>query len=328
VLRNLRIVYFREGTDTKVSDYSGIQFSLKLKVNTEFINMKKLIRKGVFETNSSSAHSIAIATEDKEFVLDTIYPDQHGTIIVRGDEYGWEWFKHNDAETKASYAAQQFANDKDALDKLEWVIKDQTGADRVIFERLDDGYVDHDSMGIVPRNTSELKNFIFNKNSWLFGGNDNSTPDPTFYHVPEIRDGKMIIPTYKYELSIEGLNKTTKFIDYPTQEEINDGLSALLEDTQLYGNGTFRTDDSSNIMWQITRERNLYERQWGSENYDTNEISFMLESFSSYDFQNKLKEKGLIVDGMSWDEKNKILFEEMKKLDDVIITKKFTIKEI
>ena len=96
--------------------------------------MKKLIRKGVFETNSSSSHSVSIASEDKQFVLDTIYPDQHGTIIVRGDDYGWDWFKHNDSITKASYVAQQFANDRNSLDTLEYVIKEQTGADRVIFE--------------------------------------------------------------------------------------------------------------------------------------------------------------------------------------------------
>jgi hypothetical protein len=162
--------------------------------------MKQLIRKGVFETNSSSSHSIAIATEDKEFVLDTIYPDQNGVIRIEGDEYGWEWFKHNDAGSKASYSAQSFANDDYQLDVLKEVIMEQTGATDVVFVGLNDGYIDHDSYGIVPKSKEELRNFIFNKNSWLFGGNDNSSPDPTFYHVPEIRDGKMIQPVYKYEL--------------------------------------------------------------------------------------------------------------------------------
>ena len=43
--------------------------------------MKKLIRKGVFETNSSSSHSISLVTEDKQFVLDTLYPDQNGIVV-------------------------------------------------------------------------------------------------------------------------------------------------------------------------------------------------------------------------------------------------------
>ena len=126
--------------------------------------MKQLIRKGVFETNSSSSHSIAIATEDKEFVLDTIYPNQDGIIVINGDEYGWEWFKHNDAETKASYAAQSFVNDDDSLDILKEVIMEQTGATEIIFSGLSEGYIDHESYGIVPKTSRELKDFIFNKN--------------------------------------------------------------------------------------------------------------------------------------------------------------------
>ena len=43
---------------------------------------KKLIRTGVYETNSSSSHSLSIANETKEFVLDTIYPDQDGILTV------------------------------------------------------------------------------------------------------------------------------------------------------------------------------------------------------------------------------------------------------
>lgn len=216
--------------------------------------MKKvLIRKGVFETNSSSSHSVSIADETKQFVMDTIYPDQFGVVTINGDKFGWEWFKHNDALTKASYAAQQFSGDEDKLEKLAEVIKEQTGADEVKFEDLDLGYVDHDSYGIVPTDKYSLRNFIFNKNSWLFGGNDNSSPDPTFYDVPEFRDGKIVKPIYKYELSVEGYNKTTKFKDNPTEEDIQDGLYALLQNVYLYENGHF--DDDNSIHAQLARDR-------------------------------------------------------------------------
>lgn len=47
--------------------------------------MKTIIRRGVFETNSSSSHSISIASEDKEFVMDTIYPDQNGVVRIVGN---------------------------------------------------------------------------------------------------------------------------------------------------------------------------------------------------------------------------------------------------
>ena len=286
--------------------------------------MKKLIRKGVFETNSSSSHSIAIASEDKEFVLDTIYPDQHGTIIVRGDEFGWDWFKHNDAETKASYAAQQFTHDSNALETLEYVIKEQTGAKRVIFKGLNDGYVDHESYGIVGKSAYELKNFIFNKNSWLFGGNDNSEADPTFYHVPEIREGKVILPEYKYELVIEGVNKTTKYLTYPTQEELRAGIESLIGDEMFYNSGQ-PSGMGNNIMWQVTRQRNMFQLGYRYQDYSNNEIVLYNESFNDYQFEKQIEDK---LVGMDYDQKQKFVSEEIKKLDGITLIKKFELKEI
>lgn len=59
------------------------------------------IRKGVFETNSSSSHSICI--DDKTFILDTLIPDADGVITIKAGQFGWEWKKYNDAKAKASY---------------------------------------------------------------------------------------------------------------------------------------------------------------------------------------------------------------------------------
>lgn len=291
--------------------------------------MKKLIRKGVFETNSSSSHSISIASEDKQFVLDTIYPDQHGTIIIRGEEFGWEWFKHNDAGTKAAYAAQQFAHDNNALETLEYVIKEQTGAERVIFEGLDDGYIDHDSHGILGKSAYELKNFIFNKNSWLFGGNDNSEADPTFYHVPEIRDGKVILPEYKYELVIEDFNKTTKFINKPTDVELESAISSLMGDEMFYSNGQ-PANMGNNIMWQVTRDRNMYQLGYGYQDYSKNEIVLIKESFNPYQFKKELDDKGFVekYEELSYHEQDKLVLQEIKNLEGVTLIKKFTLKEL
>ena len=132
--------------------------------------MKKLIRNGVFETNSSSAHSISIADDTKEFVFDTLYPDENGSIIINGDEFGRDWFKYNDARTKASYAALSLGLHSVLID----VIKEQTGALEVGL-KVDEGYIDHQSYGLIPTNKEKLRNFIFNKNSWLFGGNVTSS---------------------------------------------------------------------------------------------------------------------------------------------------------
>jgi hypothetical protein len=290
--------------------------------------MKQLIRKGVFETNSSSSHSIAIATEDKEFVLDTIYPDQNGIITVHGDEYGWEWFKHNDSQTKASYAAQGFANDDSQLDTLKEVIMEQTGATDVVFEGLRDGYIDHDSYGIVPTSKEELRNFIFNKNSWLFGGNDNSSPDPTFYHVPEIKGGKIIQPVYKYELSIEGIKKTTKYLTKPTDEELNDGVDSILEDTLMTEDGSFITDNS--IFWQISRNKeNYYEKGYKiNQDYSTGEVRLSRERDDRFrEVDNDLKESGLL-EGVDWDERRKLITDRYMSVPGLVKTIKFTLKEL
>lgn len=286
--------------------------------------MKKLIRKGVFETNSSSSHSIAIASEDKEFVLDTIYPDQNGIVTINGDEYGWQWFKHNDASTKASYAAQQFMNNEYMLDVLKEVIVEQTGATDVVFEGLDDGYIDHDSYGIVSENKNELRNFIFNKNSWLFGGNDNSSPDPTFYHVPEIRDGKMIQPVYKYQLSIEGLERTTKFLTEPTNEELADAISTILDDTLLTESDYFINDDS--IMWKIARTKDYFKLSYSTnQDYTTNEVIFVHESFSTYDLNKKYEEE---LKEMDWNERSVFITNKILEVPGATKKVKFTLKEI
>lgn len=226
--------------------------------------MKKLIRSSVFETNSSSSHSISIADETKEFVLDTIYPDQNGVIELTGGEFGWEWFKHNDSLTKANYAAVDFNGDDSLIDMLVEVLQEQTGAEEVKFLFTGDysgpnwAYIDHDSAGTTPRTKSELRNFIFNKNSWLFGGNDNSTAHPTFYDVPEFKEGKQILPEYTHELRIEGYNKTAKFKKKPTKEQVEEALDSLLQDVRLLGNGYF--DDDNSLMAQITRnDRNSFE---------------------------------------------------------------------
>ena len=129
---------------------------------------KQLIRSGVFETNSSSSHSISIANDTKEFILDTIYPDTEGNILLCGADFGWQWFKHNDAKTKAAYAAVAFQWNESLMEMLYKIIKEMTGANEVTFDG--EGHIDHDSVGVCPSDYDQLKNFIFNKNSWLFGG--------------------------------------------------------------------------------------------------------------------------------------------------------------
>ena len=61
----------------------------------------KLIRHNVFETNSSSTHSISVVAGAK--VYDTIYPNEDGCIDLAPEYFGWDWEEtENDADQDAS----------------------------------------------------------------------------------------------------------------------------------------------------------------------------------------------------------------------------------
>lgn len=149
------------------------------------------IRKGFFETNSSSTHSIALGDTDKMTICTSLRPDIDGTVHIEGYEFGWEEETYWEAVYKASYAwlivrdwsepAHIFNPDsksKEArLEMLINVIKKQTGCHRVEFEK-EDGYIDHqsaesDECGWLFDSEEVLHNFIFNRHSILETDNDN-----------------------------------------------------------------------------------------------------------------------------------------------------------
>lgn len=141
-------------------------------------NIKK--RCGVFETNSSSSHSITISDENSVELMDIIYPNSvnEDIIILHGGEFGWEWEKYNDALTKANYCAQAEIDQPMLMD----VIREQTGYSIAIL--LNDGYIDHNSSHVATeafKSPETLRQFIFNKKSILYLGNDNGVTPHGFY---------------------------------------------------------------------------------------------------------------------------------------------------
>lgn len=290
--------------------------------------MKKLIRKSVFETNSSSCHSISLASFDKEFVIDTIYPDQFGKIYVEGGEFGWHWERYNDAKTKLSYAFQDGVD----IGLLSKVVMDQTGATEVVFDAKSkqEGYIDHESVGnarSICVDETSTRNFIFNKNSWLFTGNDNDTPDPTFYQIPVYEGNKIITPIYAYELKIDGLKKTTKFIDYPTDEELENGINSLLEGALMTSEGLLIVEH--NVYFQITRNRDFFEKSYHTkQNYSRGYIIMTKEGGEIYNLEKQLEEDGVLNDNLGYYEKSEILEKEILKRDDLHKKLNFTLNKI
>ena len=157
----------------------------------------KVIRRGVFETNSSSTHSITLTR--KPFTP-TPWSQFEGTgegkvVVVYPGEFGWEMRSYDDPETKASYALTyahellrgggEFythnANDSSRLIRMLYcVLEKETGCD-VKFRTLDDeiyphGYIDHQSHDVAARvfkNPSTLRRFIFDPACILVTDNDN-----------------------------------------------------------------------------------------------------------------------------------------------------------
>lgn len=155
------------------------------------------IRKGTFETNSSSTHSICIA---QNVELDEI-PEKI-TIDLDDYEFGWEVRKRTDMYDKLAYL---FLGILDVYDSLELVGKAidtllnqlyEIGVRKVNFEinkasiwtydnnkskfvRLEYSYIDHgnellEMVEDLLSNTELLKYYLFTDKSFIITGNDNS----------------------------------------------------------------------------------------------------------------------------------------------------------
>jgi len=164
------------------------------------------IRRGVFETNSSSTHSISIGDglppscsnltpeeeavlrklERTDYLLDrSLTPGCDGVLRIDANkEFGWEVEDYQDAATKAMYCYIDQYQRKDRIKMLKEVLMEQTKATDVEFRYEPDsgygegkyGYIDHQSDGtsddaFIDKET--LRNFIFNQRSILRIDNDN-----------------------------------------------------------------------------------------------------------------------------------------------------------
>jgi len=165
--------------------------------------MKRQIRKSVFETNSSSIHSIIISND---FPTKSEIPS---VLHFCRDEFGWEWAIYNNCAKKANYLYEclidLYYDWKDgSKTKLEQVcnqIKDalsmygiECDFEEVTAKNWDDGYVDHgeENKELVEYLLSDPKNlirFLFNYDSCISTGNDNDWYDDEYFGMPKYYDG-------------------------------------------------------------------------------------------------------------------------------------------
>ena len=153
----------------------------------------KVTRNGVFETNSSSTHAVALTGG---FSWQNILPDKDGVIHSYLGEYGWGYDILNTSAQKLSYLLTMisvthslfWANNDEELDerienfyndnnflKIEKIVCELLGAKKIV---VDDwyGYVDHQSYMSIPEFLEEynvsIEDFIFGKYEMIID-NDN-----------------------------------------------------------------------------------------------------------------------------------------------------------
>lgn len=157
--------------------------------------MTKQIRQGVFETNSSSTHSICIA-KDAELTIPKSLHFDFG-------EFGWECDTLQSVGEKASYLYTGLIanNRKEDADKIIQHLKDKgidvtaeepiyekrsyTGSDGKLVEYTSGeniGYVDHsnemtDFLNAVCEDEGKLMRYLFSDLSFIITGNDNDYED-------------------------------------------------------------------------------------------------------------------------------------------------------
>lgn len=148
----------------------------------------KQIRKNVFETNSSSTHSIAISKK----------PVTIGKYIHFGiGEFGWE----NDCVDTADYlytAILEQNNRDDLLDRLKEILDNHSikyEFTEPLWNRssygdyLEYGYIDHsyelgEFLSIILSDEDLLMRYLFGDSN-VYTGNDNQDPDPSGCNIAD-----------------------------------------------------------------------------------------------------------------------------------------------
>lgn len=150
--------------------------------------MKIQIRRSVFETNSSSTHSICISKAPAEIKNDA-------SVYFRIGEYGWETDTEYDVSSYLYTAILMFDDYEELLTKLKSILDknnisyefeepefSHTNYNGVKHSYLENGYIDHyeetrEFVNTVLSNEDMLMRMMFG-DSVVYTGNDNCDSEP------------------------------------------------------------------------------------------------------------------------------------------------------
>lgn len=140
------------------------------------------IRKGLFETNSSSTHAICIGKDNNNLVI----PSE---LTFKVGEFGWENEVHDDVLTLASYlytALTSWYGGKELTKHINhiYTLLGHNGCEATFIEPsvsawgITDGYIDHSEglnefLNKVLSSDKALLRYLFSPDSFIITGNDN-----------------------------------------------------------------------------------------------------------------------------------------------------------
>jgi hypothetical protein len=140
------------------------------------------VRRNVFETNSSSMHSLSIIKR-KDNQYDYLGKDE--TLFIELGEYGWGYDELHTAGEKLNYVLTKIyydAIDEESLNIVKDLVLQKTGCD-IEIENYNDGnfWIDHQSIDMLSKQQQAsglcyrdfIENVIFNPNYVIIIDNDN-----------------------------------------------------------------------------------------------------------------------------------------------------------
>lgn len=210
-------------------------------------NRIKIVEKGIIETNSSSSHSLIIGNDnfikegDEEWDIDI---RNRILYIPNCLSFDLSFFKFNSCQRKLQYLSSLYFSDgnisvsfQKRIKKLKRMLCNIFKVDDVVFECIEnylknelreelkdpefDPYfcnfspptVDHESRCLVDEiveSEKTLSSYLFSRNSWVFGGSDNSSAPLGF-----LREKSTIVTNGTASIDFPGFGIVDFRIYYP-----------------------------------------------------------------------------------------------------------------
>lgn len=181
------------------------------------------LRKGVFETNSSSTHSFIINRKVQNPIQLEL---TNGDLILNFEqlEFDWACVKYNEFDIKLNYYVSSCYNNPLKLKILHILLKEVTGANNVIFNfpvnsngAILYSNIDNQSSNFyrVINTYEDLYCYLFNPNSYLLLGSDNGYWEHFLYegltlHLEDIEFTKTLASYMNGNVYVEISNDGTR----------------------------------------------------------------------------------------------------------------------